>query len=51
VDQYACHAGCFFKNQAGRWELEELENRSDSLTIRSLGVQMPLDDIYYRVKL
>ncbi len=51
VDQYAYHAEHFFKNHAGRWELEEFEKLGDAFTIRSADVQMSLDDIYHRVKL
>ncbi|QTA86234.1 Uma2 family endonuclease [Desulfonema magnum] len=50
VDQYACHVEYFFKNKAGRWELDEFETLEDSFNIRSVDVDLPLETIYYRVE-
>jgi Uma2 family endonuclease len=50
IDQYACHTESFFKNDAGIWEVHESDDMNDSLKIRSLDIELPLNDIYYRVK-
>ncbi|QTA86479.1 Uma2 family endonuclease [Desulfonema magnum] len=50
VDQYACHIEYFFKNKAGRWELDEFENPNDSFKIWSVSVELSLEAIYYRVR-
>ncbi|QTA86233.1 Uma2 family endonuclease [Desulfonema magnum] len=49
VDQYACHVEYFFKNKAGRWELDEFETLEESFKIQSLDVDLSLATIYYRV--
>lgn len=50
IDQYTRHVEYFFKNDAGRWELEELRNNDEILNIRSVGIELPLESIYDRVR-
>ncbi len=51
VDQYSHHVESFFRNESGRWELDEFDNINDSFKIRSVGVRLPLTDIYHRIQL
>ena len=50
IDQYACHVEHFFKNEAGRWELDEFENPDDSFGIRSVSLELSLKMIYERIE-
>ncbi len=50
IDQYTRHVEYFFKNKSGQWTLEEFQDANDSFTIRSIKVELSLDNIYYRVK-
>ncbi len=51
IDQYACHVEYFFKNEAGSWSLDEFKSLDDTLKINSIDNELPLNTIYYRVKL
>ncbi len=51
IDQYVYSVEYFFRNKAGKWELNEFEKLSDALAIGSVGVELPLENIYYRVNL
>ncbi|MCP4110490.1 MAG: Uma2 family endonuclease [Desulfobacteraceae bacterium] len=51
VDQYTCSVEYFYKNDAGKWTLDEFEELSESFEIRSVGAELFLNDVYYRVKL
>ncbi|MCP4348323.1 MAG: Uma2 family endonuclease [Desulfobacterales bacterium] len=50
IDQYNHHVEYFFKNESGQWILEEFHDTNDSFIIRSVNVELSLDNIYYRVK-
>lgn len=49
IDQYACHVEYFFKNKAGKWELDEFKNRNDVFKIRSVDAELSLEAIYHRI--
>jgi len=51
IDQYAYYVEYFFKNKAGKWELNEFEKLGDVFTIGSLGAELSLENIYYRLNL
>ncbi len=51
VDQYTCSVEYFYKNDAGKWTPDEFENLTESFKIRSVGAELSLNAIYYRVKL
>jgi len=51
TDQYAYYVEYFLKNKAGKWELNEFEKLSDVFTIGSLGAELSLETIYYRLNL
>jgi Uma2 family endonuclease len=51
IDQYAYHVECFFKNEAGRWSLDEFKSLDDTFTINSIDIELSLNTIYYRAKL
>lgn len=50
IDQHTRHVEHFFKNKAGRWELEELRNPDDILKIRSVDAELSLKTVYDRVR-
>ena len=39
----------FTRQESGLWLYQRLHRRTDSLTLESVGVTIPLDDIYYRL--
>lgn len=39
----------FTRQESGLWLYQRLSRREDSLTLESVGVTIPLDDIYYRL--
>ncbi|MCP4351234.1 MAG: Uma2 family endonuclease [Desulfobacterales bacterium] len=51
VDQYNCSVEYFYKNDAGKWTLDEFEELTESFKIRSVGAELSLNDVYYRAKL
>ncbi len=50
IDQYTRHVEYFFKNESGQWILEEFQDANDSFTVRSIKVELSLDNIYYQIK-
>ncbi len=50
VDQYTCSVEHFYKNDAGKWALDEFEDLNESFKIRSVGAELSLNAIYYRIK-
>jgi len=50
VDQYACHAEYFYKDESGRWTLEEFTNSDDRFIIRAIDAELSLNTVYERVK-
>ncbi|MCP4351390.1 MAG: Uma2 family endonuclease [Desulfobacterales bacterium] len=50
IDQYNCNIEYFYKNEAGKWNLEEYKNLNDVLKIKSLNIELPLNTIYDRVR-
>jgi Uma2 family endonuclease len=51
IDQYSHNVEHFYKNEAGKWELDEFKSLDDTLKIRFLGVELSLNAIYSRVEL
>ncbi len=51
IDQYIHHAEYFFKNRRGVWTSERFQNLKDSLLVRSVNAELPLEKIYYQVNL
>ena len=39
----------FTRQESGLWLYQRLHRRTDSLTLESIAVTIPLDDIYYRL--
>ena len=50
IDQYTCHVEYFYKNEDGKWSLDEFKNLNDTLKIRTLGIELSLKTVYNRVK-
>ncbi len=50
IDQYSCRVEHFFKDENGRWILEDLNNPQDMLKLDSIGVRLPLERIYRRLE-
>jgi len=50
IDQYSCHAEYFFKDEKGRWGLEEYRSEDDCFIIKSVNAEISLKQIYHRVK-
>ncbi|MGE0087374.1 MAG: Uma2 family endonuclease [Desulfococcaceae bacterium] len=50
VDQYSCHVEYFFKDEKGRWGLEEYRSEDDCFIIRSVNAEISMKQIYHRVK-
>jgi len=50
IDQYSYHAEHFFKNESGKWELNEFDKLSDVSALRSVDAKLSLEAVYYRVK-
>ena len=51
VDQYSLHVEHFQKNDKDQWVLDEYKSQSDVFTIKSVGVELSLRNIYARVKI
>ena len=51
VDQYSLHVEHFQKNDKGQWVLDEYKSQSDVFTLKSVGVELSLRNIYARVKI
>jgi Uma2 family endonuclease len=51
VDQYSFFVEYFCKNEHGKWVLDEYDNLSDVINIKSIDLDLSLDAIYDRVKL
>ncbi|QTA92153.1 Uma2 family endonuclease [Desulfonema magnum] len=49
IDQYGYSVENFFKNKEDKWELEEFENLNEVVKIKSVGVELSLENIYYHV--
>ncbi len=50
VDQYSCHVEYFFKDEKGRWGLEEYRSEDDCFIIKSVNAEISMKQIYHRVK-
>jgi Uma2 family endonuclease len=50
VDSGSVNVEIFSLNDHNHWELEELKAISDSLIIESLRIQIPLSEIYHRIR-
>ena len=51
IDEYAYHVEYFYKNERGIWSLVEFKSLDDTFKINSIDIELPLNTIYYRVKL
>lgn len=49
VDQYSFHIEQFFKQADGQWLFSEYEGESAVLTLKSIPLNIPFQDIYQRV--
>jgi len=50
VDQYSPHAEYFFRDEKGRWGLEEYRSEDDCFIIKSVNAEISMKQIYHRVK-
>ncbi|MCU0541182.1 MAG: Uma2 family endonuclease [Oscillatoriaceae cyanobacterium Prado104] len=50
IDQYSYHIEQFAKNSNGKWVLTEYDSEEAVLTLESVEFQMPLREIYERIK-
>jgi Uma2 family endonuclease len=46
IDSEKVHVECFTKNQQGNWDIKEYKTLTEILVIFSLGLQLPLQEIY-----
>ena len=51
IDQHSLWVEHYFKDEKGRWFLEDLNKPQDILKLDSIGVQLPLQRIYRRLDL
>jgi Uma2 family endonuclease len=51
VDQYSIYVEYFYRNEHGKWVLDEYDNLSDVLNIKSINLELSLNKIYDRVTL
>ena len=51
INQYSCQIEHFHKTGFKRWESEELNGAEEILNIRSVGIGLPLKNIYNRVNI
>jgi Uma2 family endonuclease len=51
VDQYSFYIEYFYKNEHGKWVLDEYAKLNDTIKIRSIDIELSLETIYDRVKL
>jgi Uma2 family endonuclease len=49
VAQDRAHVDCFLRQQDGSWSLTSADGRESTITLRSLGVSIPLTELYRRV--
>jgi len=49
IDQERVHVEYFRQLDDGQWLLSVFDDEADALTLQSIGVEMPLSDIYQRV--
>jgi Uma2 family endonuclease len=49
IDSLSCYVQTIQKQQDGLWKFETIEHISASVAINTIGLTMPLADIYYRV--
>lgn len=50
IDQYSYHLEQFAKNSDGKWVLTEYDSVESVLTLESVEFQIPLSEIYERIK-
>ena len=50
IDQYSYHIEQFAKNSNGKWVLTEYDSEESVLTLESVEFQMPIAEIYERIK-
>lgn len=50
IDQYSCHMEYFHKIETGQWVLDEFKEMEDTPVIKSIGVELPLTEVYHRIK-
>ncbi len=51
LEESAEYKSEYFHNEAGSWSLDEFKSLDDTLKINSIDIELPLNTIYYRVKL
>jgi Uma2 family endonuclease len=51
VDQYSYYVEYFYRNEHGKWVLDEYDNVGDVLNIQSINLELSLNTIYDRVTL
>lgn len=51
VDQYSFYVEYFYKNENGKWVLDEYDDLNAVINIQSINLELSLDTIYDRVKL
>jgi Uma2 family endonuclease len=49
IDSLSCYVQTIQKQQDESWKFETIEQINASLTINTIGLTMPLADVYYRV--
>lgn len=50
VDQEACHVEHFLRKEGGGWDFSELDDAEGELALPSLGVAIPLAEIYAKLE-
>ena len=50
LDQYRIHVEQYVLNEVGQWDMREYRQASDSLSFSSIPVEIPLQEIYRRVR-
>jgi len=51
VDSESIHVEHFAINKEGLWQLKELNNSGEEIFLETLGVKLPLEEIYEDCKL
>ena len=49
IDQHRVHVEYFHKLEDGRWVLVEFKNAEKTITIESIGIEIPIARIYHKV--
>jgi Uma2 family endonuclease len=49
VDQYSIHVEHFVRNAKGQWVLTDYDDRSDVISLASIGCDLPLTSIYRKI--